>query len=156
MAAPPPPYVSLSQIPYTGFDFGPVGNAMYFAALLAVAAAAAYLLIYFLPGRRTFAFANFTGGNPIRKTLSSNGAGKNSAFQDKDLETVFQSNLTQATVLPEVFTPEVATVASMQSARMTDFIRSGGLPKIESNRLTTDSMIVDRSSGAPRIVIARN
>jgi len=141
--APATPYVSLSQIPYTGFDFGPFGNAMYWAALLAVAGAAAYLLVYFLPGRRNFAFANFTDGkrndsfDPVKDDESSHGT------WNKDLETVFQSNLVPVTTLSPVSAPEVATVASI-------------LPTIEASRLTTDSMIVDRSSGAPRIVIARN
>jgi hypothetical protein len=43
----PSPSVSLSQIPYTGFDFGPVGNAVYWLSLLAFAAAGAYLLVYY-------------------------------------------------------------------------------------------------------------
>ena len=126
--APIAPYVSLSQIPYTGFDFGPFGNAMYWAVLFSVAAAAAYLFVYFLPGRRTFAFANVSGSK------------KNEAFTDKDLQTVFQSNFSPMVALE----PETESVTALE------------LPKMESNRLTTDSMIVDRSSGAPRIIIARN
>jgi len=43
------PYVSLSQIPYTGFDLGPIGNAMYWAALASFAIAGAYLMVYYLP-----------------------------------------------------------------------------------------------------------
>jgi hypothetical protein len=50
------PYVALSQIPYTGFDFGPVGNALYWFSLLAFAGAGAYLLVYFRGG--AFIFAN--------------------------------------------------------------------------------------------------
>lgn len=46
----PTPYVSLSQIPYTGFDFGTVGNAIYWLALAAFAGAAAYLVLYFQGG----------------------------------------------------------------------------------------------------------
>lgn len=58
----PTPYVSLTQIPYTGFDFGPFGNAMYWAGLISVALAGAYLAVYYIPGvafagtnRRAFA-----------------------------------------------------------------------------------------------------
>lgn len=44
------PYVSLSQIPYTGFDFGATGNAIYWAGLLSFALAIAYLAIYYKGG----------------------------------------------------------------------------------------------------------
>ncbi len=47
---PPTPYVSLSQIPYTGFDFGTFGNAIYWMSLMAFAGAAAYLVLYFNGG----------------------------------------------------------------------------------------------------------
>ncbi len=40
------PYISLSQIPYTGIDFGSAGNMLYWAALLAFALAGGYLLVY--------------------------------------------------------------------------------------------------------------
>ncbi len=52
---PPTPSVSLSQIPYTGFDFGPIGNAMYYLALLSFAAAGAYLLVYYSGSAMSFA-----------------------------------------------------------------------------------------------------
>ncbi|MBM3272484.1 hypothetical protein FJY94_04380 [Candidatus Kaiserbacteria bacterium] len=40
------PFVSLSQIPYTGFDFGTFGNTMYWFAIMAFALAASYLVLY--------------------------------------------------------------------------------------------------------------
>lgn len=43
---PPAQYISLTQIPYTGFDFGPLGNSIYWFTLFALAIFAAYLLIY--------------------------------------------------------------------------------------------------------------
>ncbi len=46
---PTTPYVSLTQIPYTGFDFGTVGNAMYWAGLAIVALGGAYLAVFFIP-----------------------------------------------------------------------------------------------------------
>jgi hypothetical protein len=46
---PPTPYVSLTQIPYTGFDFGPFGNAMYWAGMIVFALAGAYLAVYYVP-----------------------------------------------------------------------------------------------------------
>ena len=56
----PSPYVALSQIPYTGFDYGPLGNAMYWAALLSVAVAGAYLLVYYNGGALSLAQNYFT------------------------------------------------------------------------------------------------
>ena len=43
------PYVSLTQIPYTGFDFGTLGNAMYWTGLVLFALGAGYLAVYYLP-----------------------------------------------------------------------------------------------------------
>ena len=43
------PHVALSQIPYTGFDFGTVGNTLYWAVLALFALAAGYLIVYYLP-----------------------------------------------------------------------------------------------------------
>jgi hypothetical protein len=48
--APVAPYVSLSQIPYTGFDLGATATAIYWASLIAFALAAGYLMIYFRGG----------------------------------------------------------------------------------------------------------
>ena len=41
------PQVALTQIPYTGFDFGSFGDSIYFAVLAAFGIAAAYLLAYY-------------------------------------------------------------------------------------------------------------
>lgn len=43
-------YISLSQIPYTGFDFGTFGNAIYWLGLLAFAVSGAYLALYYRGG----------------------------------------------------------------------------------------------------------
>ncbi len=43
------PEVALSQIPYTGFDAGPLGNLLFWLAVLAFALAGGYLLVYCLP-----------------------------------------------------------------------------------------------------------
>ncbi len=44
------PQVSLSQIPYTGFDFGTFGDSIYFAALALFALAAGYIIVYYKGG----------------------------------------------------------------------------------------------------------
>ena len=51
------PYVSLSQIPYTGLDLGVVGTAVYFLALAMFAIAGGYLLSYYNGGVLRFSFA---------------------------------------------------------------------------------------------------
>lgn len=51
------PYISLTQIPYTGFDLGVVGTAVYFLALALFAIAGAYLLAYYQGGVLRFSFA---------------------------------------------------------------------------------------------------
>ncbi len=58
-----PQYVALSQIPYTGFDLGPVGNAIYWMSLLGVSAAGAYLLIYYKGGALLFVGSLLKGSN---------------------------------------------------------------------------------------------
>ena len=40
------PKVRLTQIPYTGFDFGPLGNSIYWLALGLFAFSLAYLIVY--------------------------------------------------------------------------------------------------------------
>jgi len=44
-----PPQITLTQIPYTGFDLGTVGMTLYYGAILAFALATAYLAVYYLP-----------------------------------------------------------------------------------------------------------
>jgi hypothetical protein len=53
--APIYPSVSLSQIPYTGLALSPLAQAMYWLALLSVAAAGGYLLVYFKGSALAFA-----------------------------------------------------------------------------------------------------
>ncbi len=130
VSASPAPYVALSQIPYTGFDYGPVGNAIYWTAILAFAAAAGYLLVYGMP---TFAFAGF--GRKEENTFAD--ASVQEARLNDEVGQVFKQNLVPATemVAEETFNLPVATSA-----------QAG---------LTSDAMILDRSSDTPRIVIAR-
>jgi hypothetical protein len=54
--------VSLTQIPYTGFDLGSFGNSIYWASMLAFAASLAYLALYFQGG----VGAVFSGMNRTR------------------------------------------------------------------------------------------
>ncbi|RJQ35750.1 hypothetical protein C4568_00360 [Candidatus Parcubacteria bacterium] len=132
--APTAPYVALSQIPYTGFDYGPVGNAIYWTAILAFAAAAGYLLVYGMP---TFAFAPV-----LQRFALTTGQAGSSTNDDEDITEVFKSNLVAST---EVATEEKQNVNTFE------------LPVATTSHagVTSDAMIIDRSSGTPRIVIAR-
>ncbi len=122
------PYVALTQIPYTGFDLGPIGNAMYWVALMSFAVAGAYLVVYYLPGQagRGGALAFATAMVPTRT--------------QKPLPAVVAP---KAPILVEKEAAEAAYVASVAS------IRKAG---------TTDTMaIIDRKDGSmPKIVIHRN
>ncbi len=46
--------VALSQIPYTGFDLGPVGNALFWVGLALFSIAGSYFIVYFRGGLMAF------------------------------------------------------------------------------------------------------
>jgi hypothetical protein len=117
---PASPVVSLTQIPYTGYDFGVVGDALYWLALFAFAAAGAYLVVYFRGGM--FAFAG--------------------SFVNRSQEEVSEET-------KEIVATPIAAAVEETTAPKRE------LPVMENRRITTDSMFVDHSHGAPRIVIAR-
>jgi len=60
--ASPPLYVLLTQIPYTGFDLGAFGNALYFAILVLFAVAGGYLVVYYQGGAFRFSLAQEIAG----------------------------------------------------------------------------------------------
>ena len=140
----PAPYVALSQIPYTGFDYGPVGNAMYWGALLSFAAAAGYLIVYGLPamGLPKLALVGaFAGGRFGQR-------GKNE-YNTAEVAEVFKQNLVTSTEVTPESEPHVEEAPA---------VNTYSLPVATSSHagVTSDAMIIDRSAtGAPRIVIAR-
>ena len=71
--APTTPYVALTQIPYTGLDFGPVGNALYWLALALFAIAGGYLIVYYQGGGLSFlnGFLGADGPVPVRSAPRS-------------------------------------------------------------------------------------
>ncbi len=116
----PTPYVSLTQIPYTGFDYGPVGNAMYWVSLALVALAGSYLVLYYKGGALAFAGSMLGRGNDARS-----------------------SRLAEFTPLPEsAFAPAKKVVARAEvkagytgTTDAMSFVRSAsGAPKIVINR----------------------
>jgi hypothetical protein len=121
---PTAPAVALTQIPYTGFDFGPIGDTMYWLGLLGFASALSYLALYYRQGAVAFALS-FVGERrpaPIRPVAKI---------------------VTGQTAETEDIAEEEASVSVLE------------LPVIEARRTTTDSIVIDRSYGVPRIVIAR-
>lgn len=121
--APATPYVSLSQIPYTGFDFGTFGNAMYWLALLSFAVAGAYLVVYYQGGALALA-GNMLGGN---RSVSYS-------------ETTVESTPVETVVAPETHEAPVAlfnlptTSASSTKDVMTVSHTADGLPRIVITR----------------------
>ena len=134
------PQVSLTQIPYTGFDFGPVGDAIYWAALLSFAVASAYLLVYYRGGAVALATAMISG--------RSKGTIRPVNFTEAPAETVVP---VEAPVIPII--EEKAPAAVNTRIASVAF----NLPVAEPRRMTSDAMIVNHSKNgsAPRIVITR-
>ena len=124
------PSVTLSQIPYTGFDFGTLGDAMYWAMLAVFALAAGYLLVYYKGGMGTFATAMV----PARKSHVQAAVTK-----------VEKKVAPAPAVATKIETPAPAKVATLES-----------LPTFTNVRPTTDSMSISNHAGAPRIVISRS
>jgi hypothetical protein len=58
--------ISLSQIPYTGFDFGVLGDSIYWFALALFAVSGAYLVVYMNGGAARFVANTIKGYNPVR------------------------------------------------------------------------------------------
>ena len=121
------PSVSLSQIPYTGFDFGLLGDTMYWLALLSFAAAGAYLMIYYRGGM--FALA----GTMVARSAQAPA---------KKVQPVVTATA-----------QKIEQVAAPVRASQVDL---ADLPVFES-RSTSDTMSMVRSkdNAAPRIVISR-
>jgi hypothetical protein len=124
------PHVALTQIPYTGLDLGPIGNAMYWLSLISVAAAGAYLAVYYKGGVLALA----TAAIPARRnhiTVSADEAAAIEADSAAD----------------ETVANEIESTPSTNSLNF--------LPAFLGSE-TKDSMSMVRSAdGMPRIVIAR-
>jgi len=159
------PYVTLSQIPYTGFDFGTFGNAMYWMGLMTFAVSAAYLVLYYQGGMgRTMSHA-FAG-------LSLPQLPKVSAPRIT-LPKLARRTRTVRTSQARIATP-VASVSSIPAAmhiakapivhartavaHAPVAYAAPVLPTASSVRGTIDTMAVVRSKDgeAPRIVITRS
>ncbi|HEV3244981.1 MAG TPA: hypothetical protein VG102_01330, partial [Candidatus Paceibacterota bacterium] len=140
------PSVTLSQIPYTGFDFGTMGDAMYFAMLAAFALSAGYLLVYYRGGVGAFAGAMIP---PFAK--ASQGEASRKVVARKTVTTVASVAKVEAKVAPVV---EKKIEAPVESPVHVATLAS--LPAFASSRPTNDSMAIAHDGGVPHIVISRN
>ena len=122
------PYVALSQIPYTGFDLGTFGNAMYWMGLLSFAAAAAYLVLYYRGGASIF-LPSILGGVRLPRLKRVGG--------------VVASPVMFSNSKVESYAERPATIEN--------------LPVMNNMSAPKDSMAVKASSSGecPRIVISR-
>ncbi len=122
------PTVSLTQIPYTGLDLGPVGEAMYWLSIAAVAAAGAYLVVYHKGGALAFATTALTASRSRNHFVVSEEEAEEISTPVVEIE-------------EEVATPVVSTF--------------NFLPAFNASK-TTDTMAMELSSdGTPRLVISR-
>lgn len=121
------PYVSLTQIPYTGFDLGPIGNALYWAALIAFAFAGSYLMIYYRGG--AFAFAGTMLPKRTQKPLPAVVAPKAPILVEKEAAAL---RAAEARVAPIVASlrKSAGTNDSMAIVKAHD----GSMPRIVINR----------------------
>ena len=143
-------YVSLSQIPYTGFDAGLLGNALYWLSLISFAVAGAYLVVYYLPRNvfggagtaSTFAFAHSTGSGQAGSTLR---ARKQNVAMHETVQIPEESKVEVVETPVETMTPSPIDVMEF-------------LPVASVAHSTKDAMQVlpSNDGGAPRIVITRN
>ena len=156
------PHVSLSQIPYTGFDFGTFGNAMYWMALMTFAVSAAYLVLYFQGGTAQTMNRAFAGVRMPRVSLPRVSMPKLSVRRASRARAVAHSAVrtaapvAQITSIPQAFKVEKVAVARA-TAPISTAVAHPVLPTFSAARGTNDSMAVIHSKAgeAPRIVITR-
>lgn len=134
-------YVALSQIPYTGFDSGPIGNAVYWISIMLVAFSGAYLVVYYRGGAFSLATemlssrrnSNNVSAEPVAEEVAE--PIQNSALSALPVGSFGKFDLAG-------FSPEENPMfASPKSAT--------------STRGTADQMNHDFSGSTPRIVINR-
>jgi len=133
-------YISLSQIPYTGFDAGILGNLAYWLSLISFAIAGAYLTVYYVP-------STIFGTAGKGSVLAFAGSMKNSR-QPEVYETV---RIPEESKLEAIETP-VETITPSPIDVMEN------LPVAPTAKATMDSMTVmhSKEGAAPRIVITRS
>ncbi len=120
----PAPYVALSQIPYTGFDYGPFGNSLYWIMLASIAVGGAYLLVYYRGGV----------AGVIQEVLTGNASVRNFTPAPIMSSAPVAAPTVEEDVLDEV---EIKTraVDRYQGTRDTmGIVMDGGIPRIAISR----------------------
>jgi hypothetical protein len=126
--APITPSVSLEQIPYTGLALGPVAQMIYWLSLFSVAAAGAYLVVYYKGGALALMGASMTR--------------KQNHFVVSEQET------------EEVSAPAVTEVAEeVVATPVADLFHS--LPTMAETKTRDVMQVIRNASGVPQIVINR-
>ena len=129
-------YVALSQIPYTGFDFGTFGNAIYWMGLLSFAVAASYLVFYYRGGVSNFV-PSILGARIHRSISVISGGG-------------------EAVATPEMFFSHSKVESKVESKVQHPVATFENIP---ANNISgvKDSMTIahGKHGDAPRIVISR-
>lgn len=136
-------YISLTQIPYTGFDLGPIGNALYWAALTLFALGAGYLVVYYMPFAR------------LRIARSGRQASTARIISDSADSEVVET--------PAIFVNREVAPVSSHAQSIASEIALQELPVFPDRAGSTndstlkDSMkFAESKNGAPRIIIDRN
>ncbi len=165
------PYVSLSQIPYTGFDFGSVGNAIYWMSLMVFSVAAGYLVIYFNGGVGV-AFANTFGRVALPRFSMPKVARRSRATRTTYRSANVEIPAPQVANIPAAMGVQRAPIASVAHASVAHAAHqapvahapahapahtSHKLPVADHARTTIDTMAVVRGHGddMPRLIISR-
>lgn len=131
-------YVSLTQIPYTGFDLGTFGNAAYWAGLLSFALAAAYLVVYYQGGMGSLV-PSFAGSVKLPKlSLPKLAAAKR---EEETTETLASPAMFNKNVATRAIAPVKVAVRELDNLPTTRMVNA---PK--------DAMTHDNG----RIVVSRN
>lgn len=158
-------YVSLTQIPYTGFDFGVTGNALYWMSLMIFAISAAYLILYYQGGMGNVMQTMFAGITlPNMPTLPRPslrfGTGRSKA---QKVARTQAAPVPQIESIPQAMGAQRAPIAHVSApvhtrvAPKLEMPRAIELPIAERVRTTADSMTIIHGKGSemPRLVITR-
>ena len=145
-------YISLSQIPYTGFDAGLLGNALYWLSLISFAVAGAYLVVYYLP-------RNVFGGAGTASTLAFAGSSLRARKQNVAMhETVKVPEASKVEVVEKPIETMTSLGRSTATGEASPIDVMEFLPVASVAHSTKDAMTVlpSNDGGAPRIVITRS
>ena len=123
-------YVALTQIPYTGFDFGATGNLIYWIGLMLFALAGAYLVIYYRGGMVSFV-SQILGGSRSSAAPQQHVAFATPAAQEK------------------------RDVSAAKYEHVEQIMRTNAKASGDYSATSDSMMIKQNTNEMPRIIIAR-